>query len=95
MPRNRSPLEIAAGKLIVAIQKEWHAEAGEASSALTEKVMHSSHSLLSAAKAGSLASVVGSGSVSEFLGKQWVQAHPRVWPHIQVLEAVALGERDA
>ena len=50
--------------------------------------MHSSHSLLQSAKMGSLANVVGDGSVSEFLGNQWVHAHPRVWPYIQALEAL-------
>ena len=95
MPRARTPLELAVGKLTSAIQREWSAEVGEPSAALTEQVMHASHSLLQAAKAGSIASVVGSGSVSEFLGKQWVHAHPRVWPCIQVLEAVALGKAGA
>jgi DNA-binding transcriptional LysR family regulator len=95
MPRTRAPLEIAAGKLISAIQREWSAEAGELSAPASEEVMHSSHTLLAAAKAGSLVSVVGSGTVSEYLGKEWVKAHPRVWPHIQVLESVALGETDA
>lgn len=92
MPRNRSPLEVAAGNLISAIQREWQAEAGEPASVVSEGVMNSSHALLQAAKAGSIARAIGSGSVSEFLGKQWVQSHPRVWPHIQVLEAVAFGE---
>lgn len=92
MPRARTTLEVAAGRLISAIQREWGTEAGESSAEASEKVMHASHSLLQAAKAGSIAIVVGSGSVSEFLGKQWVHAHPKVWPYIQGLEAVALGE---
>ena len=95
MPRARSSLEIAAGKLISAIQREWSAEAGELSASASEEVMHSSHALLAAAKGGSLASVVGAGTVSDYLGKEWVNAHPRVWPHIQILESVALGESDA
>lgn len=94
MPRVRTPLERAAGKLTSAIQREWSAEAGEPSASVSEEVMHMSHSLLQAAATGSIAKVVGSGSVAEFLGKQWVHAHPRVWPHIQVLEAVALGGTD-
>ncbi|WP_198414867.1 hypothetical protein [Piscinibacter terrae] len=52
--------------------------------------MHSSHDLLYAAKIGNLAGVVGTGSVTEFLGKQWVAEHPRIWPDIQTLEALAL-----
>ena len=95
MSRNRTPVEAAAGKLISAVQREWSAEAGDPASAASESVMNSSHALLQAAKAGSIAPVLGSGTVSDFLGKQWVQAHPNVWPHIQVLEALALGERAA
>lgn len=95
MPRTRAPLEIAAGKLISAIQREWSDEAGDLSAPASEEVMHSSHALLAAAKAGSLVSVIGSGTVSEYLGEEWVKAHPRIWPHIQVLQAVASGEADA
>lgn len=95
MSRTRTPLEIAAGKLVSAIQHEWHDEAGEPESCESEVVMHASHALLQVAPSGSLVSVVGEGSVTKFLGQKWVQNHPRVWPHIQVLEAMALGESDA
>lgn len=95
MKRARQPLEIAARELVSAIQREWSAEAGGPSSDLTEEVIRASHRLLQAAHTGSLAAVVGQRSVSEFLGRRWVNAHPWVWPHVQVLEALALGEADA
>lgn len=95
MTRARTPLETAAGQLVSAIQREWSAEAGGPCSDLTEEVIRSSHQLLKAARTGSLAGVVGQRSVSEFLGRRWVNAHPWVWPHVQVLEALALGEADA
>ncbi|RYG57887.1 MAG: hypothetical protein EON56_01335 [Alphaproteobacteria bacterium] len=89
MTRSRTPLEAAAGKLIAAIQKEWHIEAGESGSAASEKVMHAAHDLLQAAsKFGSIASTVGTGSVSTFLGVQWVENHPRVMPFIAILEGL-------
>jgi hypothetical protein len=88
MPRHRTPLEVAAGKLISAIQREWDAEVGTPESVVSEEVMHAAHSLLQAAKADSMASVIGTGSVSDFLGKPWVHAHPQVWPYIQMLESV-------
>lgn len=94
MSRHRTPLEAAAGQLISAIQREWGAEAGEPSAVISEEVMHSAHALLRAAKGGSIASVVASGSISEFLGRQWVLEHPRVWPHIQTLEALASAGSD-
>ncbi|MCR8959779.1 hypothetical protein M0765_019150 [Variovorax sp. S2] len=88
MTRSPTPLEAAAGKLIAAIQKEWGIEAGEPESAASENVMHAAHDLLQAAsKFGSIVSVTGLGSVSTFLGEQWVQAHPQVLPYIAALES--------
>ncbi|MGN8004704.1 hypothetical protein ACTJKQ_16100 [Acidovorax sp. 22279] len=87
MTNSRTELEAAAGKLISAIQKEWHSEAGAPESAASEAVMHSAHELLQASKSGSLATVIGSGSVSSYLGNRWVQEHPRVVPYIAALEA--------
>lgn len=78
MPRKRTHLEAAAGTLISAIQEEWGEETGEPRSAKSEQVMHMSHDLLQAAKTGSLTSVLGHSTVAEFLGEQWVHAHPRV-----------------
>lgn len=60
MPRDRTSLEKAAGKLISAIQKEWTAELGEPQADASEATMHASHSLLQAASAfGSIARVLG------------------------------------
>jgi hypothetical protein len=84
---------MAAGKLIAAIQKEWTAEMGTATSKASERVMHASHDLLQAAKVhGSIASVIGAGSVASFLGNTWVQAHPSVLPYIGTLEAAQQAE---
>lgn len=92
MPRNRSPLEKAAGKLIAAIQKEWVAEMGSPTSGASEQVMHASHLLLQAASAsGSISSVVGTGSVSDFLGQSWVATHASVLPFIRTLEQLEAG----
>ena len=93
MPRDRTPLEKAAGKLISAIQREWTAELGDPQADASEAVMHASHSLLQAASAsGSLAGVIGESSVSEFLGQAWVDGHPNVLPPIRALES---AESDA
>lgn len=84
----RKPIEAAAGKLIAAIQKEWHIEAGEPASAASEDVLHTAHKLLQAAmKFGSIKNVVGSDSVSMFLGENWIQAHPLVLPFVAALES--------
>lgn len=50
MTTQRSLLEHAAGKLIAAVQREWHAELGEPGAAASEHVMHACHDLLNAAK---------------------------------------------
>ncbi|SCK35366.1 hypothetical protein VAR608DRAFT_3197 [Variovorax sp. HW608] len=89
MTRSRTPLQAAAGKLIAAIQKEWVIEFGQPERYASENVMNEAHLLLQAAsKPGSIASVIGTGSVSEFLGEQWVRNHPRVMPYIEALERV-------
>lgn len=54
MTKQRTPLERAAGKLILAVQQQWDAELGEPSADVSEEVMHNSHDLLSSAKDGSL-----------------------------------------
>jgi len=90
MPRDRTPLEKAAGKLISAIQREWTAELGDPQADASEAVIHVSHSLLQAASAcGSISSVIGEGSVSRFLGQAWVDVHANVLPSIHALESVA------
>ena len=87
MPRPRTPLEAAAGKLIAALQKEWGNELGQPWAARSEAVMHSAHAPLQAAsKEGSIAGVIGPGSVRTFLGWEWVDAHPAVLPYIANLE---------
>ncbi len=88
MPRDRTSLEKAAGKLVSAIQREWTAEMGDPEADASEAVMHESPSLLQAASAsGSIVGVIGRGSVSEFLGQAWVDAHPSVLPAIRALES--------
>jgi hypothetical protein len=87
MPRQRTALEYAAGKLISSIQKEWSVEAGEPQSKESEAVVDRAHLLLQAAKAGDLRSFLGGRSISDFLGSNWVRAHPRVRQSINALAA--------
>ena len=90
MPRSTPPLETDAGKLVAATQKKWHNEVEEPQSAESKDVMHAAHKLLQAAsKFELIVSVIGSTSVSAFLGEQWVQANPSVLPYIALLEDTA------
>jgi hypothetical protein len=84
---HRTDLEFAAGKLISAVQREWHLETGEPCAVNSEMVMHSCHDLLKAAKVGSLAPVLGENTIVQFLGADWVSAHPEILAAIAVLEA--------
>ena len=51
MPREKSESEIAAGRLILAIQKEWGLELGEPEAEQSELVMGRAHELLQARNA--------------------------------------------
>lgn len=86
MTKQRTPLERAAGKLILAVQQQWDAELGEPGAGVSEEVMHNSHDLISSAKDGSLQSVLRGSSVTDFLGRAWVRAHPQVQPAIKAFE---------
>jgi hypothetical protein len=87
MTKQRTELERAAGKLISAIQKQWSAEAGEPGSAVSEEAMHNCHDLLAASKDGTLQAVLRGGSVTDFIGRAWVQKRPAVRPAILAFEA--------
>jgi hypothetical protein len=87
MTKNRTNLEIAAGKLISAIQKEWGKEAGESVADVSESVMNKGHDLLQAANAGEIQKLLGGRSISEFLGELWLKKHPSVKPAVSKLEA--------
>ena len=86
MPRKKSDLQKAAGKLISAIQKEWGEDLGELHADFSEKVMDSAHDLLQAGSIVEVKKILGSLTVRQYLGEVWVQAHPSVKPAIQVIE---------
>lgn len=88
MPRVRSNIEFAAGKLILAIQKEWTAEAGEPIAIESEEVMNRAHLLLQVAKTGNLQGVLEGRSLHEFLGRAWLKSHVRVIAYVEALASV-------
>lgn len=88
MPKKRTAIEIAAGKLVSAIQKEWGAELGTSSADVSEHVMGRAHELLQAAGAGTLHATIGTSRVSDHLGILWVKRHPNVLPAIRELESL-------
>jgi hypothetical protein len=87
MPRKRNPVGIAAGKLILSIQKEWGEAIGEPDAALAQQVMDRAHVLLQASQSSSVSSLLDGRSVVEYLGPAWVEMHPSVSPSIVALVA--------
>lgn len=85
MPRSRTTLEQAAGKLILRIQQEWMQELGEPAAADSEQVMSRAHDLLVAASAGRLDQGLQQQSIEEFLGREWLRSHPAVQPFVNAL----------
>lgn len=90
MPRKRNPVGIAAGKLILAIQKET---SGEADTGLTRKVLDRAHTLLQASQSSSVSNLLDGRSVAEYLDPVWVERHPAIEPSIVALVA-ALSEHE-
>jgi hypothetical protein len=93
VPRKRSPVGIAAGKLILAVQKEAAEVVGEPDAAVAQKVMGRARTLLQAAQIGSLSSFLDGRSVAEYLDPVWVEMHPSVKPSIVAFVA-ALSAHD-
>ena len=87
MAKDKNKIEIAAGNLISAIQKEWNNEIGEPEAVTSEEIMNKGHDLLKGAKNNNLENVLKGMSVSQFLGDMWVQKHQSVKKSILSLEA--------
>jgi hypothetical protein len=89
MPRReRSPVERAAGKLIVAVQREWTEDMGEPGADASEDAMHKCHTILDAARSGSLEQELCGRTIADYLGRAWVLRHPNVLPAIRDVESL-------
>lgn len=86
MPKAKTDIQKAAGKLISAIQKEWGEALGEDHAEFSEDVMNAAHDLLQAGTKERMRDLLGSLSVKQYLGEVWVQGHPSVKPAITALE---------
>ena len=87
MTHEKSPMRAAAGKLTSAIQKEWNAQAGEDDAEESENVMYASQEFLHVSTSEELRRLLNGKSIPEYLGAEWVAAHPGVLPFIKKLEA--------
>jgi len=86
MKKNKSQLDIATGRLISAVQKEWGAELGESHAKFSENVLDAAHDLRQAGSPEAIKELLGNRDVSQFLGELWVRGHPSVKAAIQSLE---------
>lgn len=91
MPRKRNPVGIAAGKLILAIQKECDQVIGTPAATRAERVLDRARTLLQASQSASVLNLLDGRSVAEYLGAEWVKAHPSVQPSMAAFIA-ALSE---
>jgi hypothetical protein len=82
VPRQRNPVGIAAGKLILAIRNEWSAAVEESDKALAQKIIDRAHTLLQASQSSSVSSLLDGRSVTEYLDPAWVEKHPSVEPSV-------------
>lgn len=95
MPRQRNPVGIAAGKLILSIQRECGEAMGEADAALAQKVMDRAHVLLQASQSSSVLSLLDGRTVVEYLDPAWVEMHPSVRPSILAFVAALNAHENA
>ena len=86
MPKKKTEIQKAAGRLISAIQKEWGDDLGESNADFSEDVMDRAHDILQAGTADRVRELLGPLTVRKFLGEVWVQGHPRVKPAISMIE---------
>lgn len=82
MARKRNPVGLAAGKLILAIQRECSAVISDDDALAGEKVLYRAHTLLQASRSSSVTSLLDGRTVVEYLDTSWVEAHPAVAPSV-------------
>ena len=65
---------------------------GEPEATHSEEAMNRAHELLQAASQNRLPELLQQRSIAEFLGHDWVAAHPKVAPAIQTLKQHIEGQ---
>lgn len=68
MPKSKTPLARAAGKLISAVQKVSFAQIGEPNAEFSMNVLDAAHQLAQAEGASAVVGVLEGRSVSQYLG---------------------------
>lgn len=92
MPKSKTPLARAAGKLISAVQKVSFAQIGEPNAEFSMNVLDAAHQLAQAEGASAVVGVLEGRSVSRYLGELWVRRFPSVFPAIRAFEEALQDE---
>jgi hypothetical protein len=87
MPRKKTPTDVAAGRLVLAIQKVWGYRLGTNQAAAAEAAMNRAHDLQQAARSGTLEQLLGTRNTADYVGRDWVECHPGVKQAAANLEA--------
>ncbi len=93
MPRERTELQRASGKLTSSLGKVWHQHLGD--DELWEKcdvVLNKSHDFLQAKNAENIIQLLNGQSISEYLGEDFLQHHPQILEYIRELEKAIRDE---
>ena len=93
MPRRRNPVGVAAGKLILAIQKERSEALAESDVHLSQQVLDRAHVLLQASQSSLVLNLLDGRSVEDYLDPVWIEAHSAVRPSVDAFVA-ALNEHE-
>src|ERR1700722_10173777 len=87
MPRKKTATDLAAGRMVLAIQKVWGSRLGTDKAAEAEAAMNRAHDLHQAARRGTLENLLGISTAADYVGRGWVECHPGVKQAAESLEA--------
>jgi hypothetical protein len=93
MPRQINPLAVAAGKLVLAIQKECREVLDSSGTSTAYEVMSRATTLQHAAHNRCVQALLNGHSVAEYLDAAWVEKHPAVRLSIESFSA-ELGKHE-
>jgi len=93
MARSRTVPEVAAGKLVSAIQKVWAECTGTEEGKEAELVMKRAEDLLWGIRRGNLESILANASARAFVGDRWIAQHISLEAAMKELEAALRESR--
>ena len=86
MPRRRTPADIAAGRVIRAVQRVWSEYAGTDEGYIAESVTERAHAIHQAIIANNLSQTLAGRTIRQYLDEDWVTFYPDVDEAVRRLE---------